>query len=156
MAQQSNNFKNSTSLKKIRSKYIMAQIFDNLQQDKKLDIIRYNKNFKNKLNIKIDKYKKAFSKIEIEIIPKENEYGRFIHIPNMQNTSKYHIYFDDSKEEIKRKELTENDKVKKIKVILSHKIKSLYELFISCRCIQKIKFIKFNRSDIKNMSLMFY
>ena len=127
MAQQDSNFKDNISFKKIRSKYILAQIFEYIQQDRKLNIIRYNKKLKYKLNIKMDKFKKAYSKIEIEIFPKENEYGRFIHIPNMKGDFNYHIYFDDNKEDIKRRELTENDKVKKIKVILNHKIKSLYE-----------------------------
>ena len=156
MAQNIGNFKNNNSIHKVRSKYILAQMLDNLQQIKRLEIIRYNKNLRNKLKIKINDYKKAYSKIEIEIIPKENIYGRFIHIRKMKGEFNYHIYFNDSKEMIERKELNENDKVKKIKVVLNHKIKSLYELFINCRCIQKIKFIKFHRNNIKNMSYMFY
>jgi len=98
MAQQDSNFKDNISFKKIRSKYILAQIFEYIQQDRKLNIIRYNKKLKYKLNIKIDKYKKAYSKIEIEIIPKQYEYGRFIHIPNMKGDFNCHIYFDDNKE----------------------------------------------------------
>ena len=116
----------------------MAQIFDNLYQIKKLEIIRYNKNIKNKLNIKINNYKNESSRIEIEIIPKENEYGRFINIKKMKVESNYHIYFNDSKEKIERKELNEDDNVQKIKVILNYKIKSLYELFINCRVFKTI------------------
>ena len=63
--------------------------------------------------MKINDYKNAHSKIEIEIIPKENIYGRFIHIPKMKGEFNYHIYFDDCKEAIERKELNERDKVKK-------------------------------------------
>ena len=40
------------SLFKINSKYILKQIFDNLKQNKLLDIIRYNKKLKRKLNKK--------------------------------------------------------------------------------------------------------
>jgi len=100
MEQNVSNFKNTISLKTIKSKYILAQILDNLQQIKKLEIIRYNKNIKNKLKIRKNDYKKAFSRIEIEIIPKENEYGRFIHIPKMKGELNYHIYFNDRKEAI--------------------------------------------------------
>ena len=156
MEQNCNNFKNIITINKVRSKYILAQILDNLQQIKKLEIIRYNKNIKNKLKIRINDYKKAFSRIEIEIIQKQNEFERFIHIPKMKGEFNYHIYFNDHRESLERRELNENDNVKKIKVVLNHKIKSLYELFINCRCIQKIKFIKFNRNDIKNMGNMFY
>ena len=133
----------------------MAQIFDNLYQIKKLEIIRYNKNIKNKLNIRINDYIKAYIRIEIEIIPKENENGEFIHLPKIKGEANYHIYFNDNKEEIKRKELNKNDKVNKIKLILNYKTKSLKELFCNCKCIKKIKFIKFNRNNIKNMSTMF-
>ena len=48
MAQQDSNFKDNISLKKIRSKYILAQIFEYIQQDRKLNIIRYNKKLKYK------------------------------------------------------------------------------------------------------------
>ena len=151
-----NNFENITSINNVKSKYILAQIFDNLYQIKKLEILRYNKNIKNKLKIRINDYINAYSIIEIEIIPIENKYGRFIHIPNMKGEFNYHIFFNNDKEEIKRKESNENDdKVNKIKVILNYKIKSLYELYTKCRFIKKIKFIKFNRNDIKNMSFMF-
>ena len=87
-----NNFENITSINKVRSKYILAQIFDNLYQIKKLEIIRYNKNIKNKLNIKINDYKNEYSIIEIEIIPKENKYGKFINFPKAKGESNYHIY----------------------------------------------------------------
>ena len=100
---QENKFKNMITINKIRSKYILAQIFDNLQHNKKLEIVRYNKNIKNKLKIIINDYINAYSIIEIEIIPIENKNGRFIHIPYMKGEFNYHIYFNDNKEEIKRK-----------------------------------------------------
>ena len=80
-------------MNQVRSKYIIAKIFDNLYPNKKLEIVRYNKNLKNKLKIRINAYKKAYSKMEIEIVPKENGYGRFIHIPKMKGEFNYHIYF---------------------------------------------------------------
>ena len=144
-----NNF-----LKKIRSKYILKQIFDNLKENKLLEIIRYNKNIQNKLNKKLIDFIKEYSKIVIEIIPKENEFGKFISIPKRYE-SYYHIYFDDNKEEIKKKRLIKNENIFKIKVILDYKIKSLYNLFYNCKCIKKISFIKFKRKDIVDMRGMF-
>ena len=144
-----NNF-----LKKIRSKYILKQIFDNLKENKLLEIIRYNKNIQNKLNKKLIDFIKEYSKIVIEIIPKENEFGKFISIPKRYE-SYYHIYFDDNKEEIKKKRLIKNENIFKIKVILDYNIKSLCYLFYKCKCIKKITFIKFKRKDIVDMSEMF-
>ena len=144
-----NNF-----LKRIRSKYIIKQIFDNLKENKLLEIIRYNKNIQNKLNKKLNDFIKEYSKIVIEIIPKENTYDKFICIPKRYE-SYYHIYFNDNKEEIKRQKLNKDENIFKIKVILDYKIKSLSHLFDECKCIKKITFIKFNRKDIVNMSFMF-
>ena len=42
----------------IKSKYILKQIFDILQEFKILNIIRYNKNLQKLLNITIEDYKK--------------------------------------------------------------------------------------------------
>ncbi len=65
----------------IISKYNLKQIFDNLKENKLLEIIRYNKNIQNKLNKKLKDFIKEYSKIVIEIIPKENTYDKFINIP---------------------------------------------------------------------------
>ena len=45
--------------------------------------------------------------------------------------------------------------MKKIKVIIEHKIESLSWLFSKCNIIKKINFIKFNRNNIKTMCGMF-
>ncbi len=137
-------------LKKIRSKYIAIKIFNNLQQNKLLDLIHYNKHYQKLMKIKLKDYKNEFSKIEIEIIPKENTYGKFINFSkNIQ------IYFNDNKKEIEKRKITKDDKVTKIKIIINHNIKSLSDLFSRCKCIKKINFIKFNRDDINDMSWMF-
>ena len=62
-------------------------------------------------------YSELYSSIEIEIIPKMNEYGEFINI-GKECEKYYHIYFNDNEEEIKRNYIKENDKVRKIKIIL--------------------------------------
>ena len=52
----SDNNSKLTSWEKIRSKYILKQIYDNLKPKRLLEIIRYNKRIKNKLN----KYKRLY------------------------------------------------------------------------------------------------
>ena len=133
-------------LKKLRSRYILSQIFDNVNQITKLKLINYNNYLLKSLNIKLKDYKKAYSVIEIEIIPSDNIYGDFIRIYNPKAKNNYRIYFDDKKLENIRTEITEEDKVKKIRVVINNKIKSFYQLFLNCKCIHKIKFTKFNRN----------
>ena len=90
--------------KNIKSKYILQKIFNNLLEKKSLDIIKYNKNIKDRINISIKDYKEyseIYSSIEIEIKPVKNKYGKFINI-NKENEKYYHIYFNDNKEEIKK------------------------------------------------------
>ena len=50
---------------------------------KSLEIIKYNNNIKNRINISIKDYKEyseIYSSIEIEIKPVNNKYGKFINI----------------------------------------------------------------------------
>ena len=155
MDETNNNSHKIILWKMIKSKYILKQITDNLQQNKLLEIIRYNHNFQKIINININDYKKEYFKIEIEIIPSDNTYGKFISI-SKNNEAHYHIYFNNNKKETKVKKITKPDNVKKIKIIIDNKMKSLIGLFKKCTCIKSINFIKFNRRDIKNMSEMFY
>ena len=106
----------------IRSKYILKQIFDNLKENKLLKIINYNKNIQKILNKGVLDFINEYSKIEIEIIPKENIYDKFINIPKKYE-SYYHIYFNDNKEEIKRQKINKKENISKIKVILDYKVK---------------------------------
>ena len=146
---------------KIRSKYILRQIFENIHKKRKLDIVRFNKNIQKSLDVELNDYKIEYSKIEIEIIPREYKYGKFINILNKKNEPYYHIFFNDEKEEIKSNKINRDEifhdglKVDKMRIVIDHKIKSLFQLFKNCKCIQKINFIKFNRDDIKNFSHMF-
>ena len=152
---------NSNILLKIRSRYILSRIFDNLNEVKCLKVILYNKNLLRRLDKNINNYKKEYFKTEIEInlIPKENQdlqliKHQFINIETNKE-SYFHIYFDDNKEEVKRNYITKDDKVSKIKVIIDSKFKSFSKLFQYCENIKKINFLKFNRTDIKDMSYMF-
>ena len=112
----------------IKSNNILKRIFKYLIKNKQLDIIKYNKKIQNKINIHINEYKE-YSKIEIEIKPIENEYGKFINIINKKEESYFHIYINDSIEEIKINCLTQFDKVTKIKIIIDYPVESFFELF---------------------------
>ena len=110
------------NLGKIRSKYILKQIFEHLNQKIFLKIIKHNKNIQNKLDINLNDYKK-YCEIEIEILPTEDKYykkGPFINFNNKEEESYYHIYYNDKKEETKRKNrnyITKN--INKQKIIIS-------------------------------------
>ena len=139
----------------IKSKYILEQIFNNLLKGKALLIIKPNKKLQKKLNLDINDYI-SFSEIEIELIPQEKIYGKFINILNKEDRIYYHIYFNDNKKEIRREYINEKDKIKKITIIIGHEIKSFEKLFYQCECIKSLSFVKFYRKDINNMSSMFY
>ena len=55
--------KEKIKLEKIRSKYILKQIFNNLNKKNILNILKYNKNLRKKLNITGKDYKKYCEKI---------------------------------------------------------------------------------------------
>ena len=122
---------------KIKSRYILSKIYDNMTKKKKLEIVKYNKRIQNRINLSIKNYKEysqTFSSIEIEIIPTKDKYGRFIKI-NENDKLYYHIYFNDNKEEVKNKyEINKKDKVKKIKIIIDYQVKSFKNLFFWCKC----------------------
>ena len=154
-----NEIKSSNMFLILKSKYILQFIFDNLSKRKSLNFIKYNKNIQNKMNININDFKEfseIYSSIEMEIIPVNNKYGKFINIKNQGDLKYFHIYFDNNKEEIKRNHLDKNENIKKIKIILEHQVKSFEDLFRDCECIESIYFKKFCRNNIKNMEGMFY
>ena len=144
--------------KNLKNDYFLQKLFYNLLKKKSLNIIKYNKKIKERINISIKDYKEyseIYSSIEIEIKPVNNKYGKFINI-NKENEKYYHIYFNDNKEEIKRNDLNKNDNVSKIKIIIDYQVKSFGYLFFDCKCIEYICFKKFYRNNINNMSGMFW
>ena len=155
-----NKITNQTNLlKNLKSVYVLKKLFNNLERKIILDVVKYNKNIKERIDIVINDYKEYFethSLIEIEIIPIKNKYDKFINIINKEDKKYYHIYFNDDKKEIKRNCINKGDKVKKIKIIIDYEIKSFSRLFSSCNCIKYIYFKKFHRKDITDMSGMFY
>ena len=57
-------------------RYILKNIFNYLDKNKLLEIIKYNKKIQTRLNININNYKEhseIYSLIEIEIIPIKNK-----------------------------------------------------------------------------------
>jgi len=143
-------------LNNLKSDYFLQLLFNNLVKKRYLDIIKYNNNIKDRINISIKDYKKyseIYSSIELEIKVTKDKYGKFINIDN-ENEIYYHIYFNN-KEEIKRNYLNENDNIEIIKIIIDYQIKSFSRLFDECECIEYICFKKFYRNNIDNMKFMF-
>ena len=65
--------------------------------------MKYNKNLQKRLNLSINDYKDSshlYSSIDIEIKFAYNKYDKFINIVE-EDKEYYHIYFYNSKEEIK-------------------------------------------------------
>ena len=90
-------------LKNIKSKYILKEIFDYLQQKILLKLKKINKGFQKESDIGINDYKKYYEEIEIEIILTNHYvYSEFINIPK-KDESYYHIYINDNKNEGEKK-----------------------------------------------------
>ena len=112
-----NSIKTKNQIKRIRSRHILHIILNNLHKTNLLEMIRYNKSIQKILNININDYKEyseVYSPIEIEIIPAENKYDKFINIDKRINKIYYHIYFNNNRDEIKKYYIEKKDKVKKI------------------------------------------
>ena len=142
-------------LNKIRSKFIIKAITLNLSTKLYLEIFKYNKKLKKKLELSKKDYK-IYNQIEIDIIPIELDTERKNTIVNYfyDEKSYYHIFIDD-KELKKRNYFKKKENVQKIKVIIDMEIKSLKRLFDGCKYIKEINFVKFNRNNIFDMSYMF-
>ena len=143
----------------IRSDFFLEYLCRHIKnRDKILRIFNYNKCLQKRFNISINDYKDKYYQTMIEIKPgqtkkniRENVFVRILR--NFYNN--YHIYFDEDKNEIKRNYLEYNEKIKKITIYIDYKVKSLKALFLYCN-VEEIKFIKYKRKDIIDMSLMFY
>ena len=130
--EQTQNFDN------LKSNFILRKLFNMIKENKLLSIMKYNKKLQKRLNININNYKEC-SKIEIELKLADNEYDKFINISDKEKEY-YHIYFDNSNEEIKRNYLENNEKIKIIKIIIDYQFKSFEGLFKDCILINSIFF----------------
>ena len=115
----------------VKSIFVLKQIFNIINKSRIYNIIKYNMNLQKKL--------KSLLQIEIEIIPKKYDYGKFIN--DSFDINKLKIYFNDNKEEIKRVKFNEDDKINKIKILIDNNVKSLKDLFRLCFSIKKINCI---------------
>ena len=143
-------------LKFIKSKIILKKIFNNLAKKNLLNMIKYNKIIKERIDININDYKEYsenYSSIELEI-KVNNKFGRFINIRS-EDESYFHIYFNDNKDEIKRYYAIDDEQIKNIKIIIDYQIKSLNFLFYRCDNIESIYFKKFYRNNINKMKCLF-
>ena len=155
-----NLIKPKNFLNNISSKYIFELIIKNVSKVKLMEIIKYNKQQQQRINLSLQDYQnysKNYSTIEIELIPFKNTYGNFINIINENDRNYFHIYFNDNiTQEIKRIYLTKTDnKVEKILIKIDYQVIRLNELFNNCNCIESIIFKKFSRNNITNISNMF-
>ena len=158
---QSKLIASNNQLKNVKSDYFIQKFFGYMSKRKSLETIRYNKNIQKRINININHYK-AYSEtktsIELDIIPMKGKCGKFINI-NGEDKRYIHIYFNDNKtKEIENTSLNSlniDDNVSKISIIIDYQIKSFSELFYYCDCIESIKFKKFYRNNVTDMSGMF-
>ena len=147
--------------KKIKSQYIVKNIFEHLEKKKVLQLIKYNKNIQKKLEINVLNYIEMYEQIEqIEIIVKpfqilKNGNNKFINIEKEEEKDYFHVFFNDSDNEEKRCYFMGNEEITKIKIILDYKFNSFNNLFENCECIGTINFTKFKRNNILDMSYMF-
>ena len=135
-----NEIKSKIELANIKNDDTLKKIFENMKKNKSLGVIKYNKKLQKRLNLSLNDYKdfyQNYSSIEIELTPAEDIYGKFINILDADKQY-YHIYFDNSKEEIKRTYLNKNEKINAIKIIIDYQIKSFNKLFDNCKCINSI------------------
>ena len=129
MGKEDSNQRNK--LEDIKADYFLVKLFDMLHKRRALEVIRYNKNIQQRINININNYKensKIYSSIEIESIPAKKLFGEFINIEK-EDEKYYHIYFNNKTKEIKRNTFNKKDKVKKIRIKVDYQIKSFKELF---------------------------
>ena len=132
--------KSKVKLDNLKSDFFFKRIFYCMKKNKYLNIIKYNKKLQKRLHLSINDYKDYFqiySPIELELTIIKDKYGKFINISD-NNLEHCHIYFDNAKIELKRKNrnyLKKKEKVKTIRIILDYQIKSFKNLFESCKAL---------------------
>ena len=143
----------------LKSNFFIRKILECLHKKKSLEIVKYNKNIKRRINLNINNYKEyaeKYSSIEIEIKLGKTGFRRFINI-NKEDKLYFHIYFNNNKEEeIKREYVEENENIETIGIIIDYQVKSFRYLFYFCDRIESICFKQFFRNNINDMSHMFH
>ena len=110
---------------KIKSKYILKKIFENISQKKYLQTIKFNKKLRKKLEINLKDYK-IYNQIEIELKATDSIICRnkVINIDN-KDKSYFHIYINDKKRANKENIITKRTPISKIIIKIDFQIKSL-------------------------------
>ena len=140
-------------LKKIQSKYILKLVMENMKENIRLNLIKYNKSLQKKIDIKLKDYAEYSKIVIIEIVPsKVLQKAYFINF-EPEEKDYFKIYFDGKRR--KENYITKKDNVSKIKIIIKREFKKFDSLFYHCKFIEKINFVCFNRDDIEDMSNMF-
>ena len=148
-----------SKLDNIKSIYILKQLIKYISKKKLLRLVKMNKWNQKKLNLDINSYKiysETYSTIKIEIIPTKSKAGKFMKNLNKEEEKYYHIYFNDTKKEIKRNVLKKDDNVSIIQIVIDHQVKSFEDLFSNGKCIEFLYVKKCYRKNINNMSGMFF
>ena len=121
-----NQIKSYSKYENIKADYFLIKVFNNLEKKKALNLVKYNKNIKERINININDYKEyseKYSLIEIEIKQVNNEYGKFINYEKEEDEKYYHIYFNNNDEQIKRNYINKDEEIKIIKIIIDYQAK---------------------------------
>ena len=141
---------------KIRSKLIIKTIFQNIKENKLLQLIKYNKKIQNKLNISIGNYRE-YNQIQIQL-KLDKEYITIKKFINFEiiNKKYIHIYANKSKNEYDSCFLNGIEWIWELNIILEFEFKKFKGLFKDCECLKEINIIKCNRKDIIDISEMFY
>ena len=79
--EEKNQLKLAGSYENIKANYFLEKIFNYLKKGKTLNLVKYNKNIKKRINLNINDYKEyseKYSSIEIEIKPVSKKYGNLL------------------------------------------------------------------------------
>ena len=110
-----NQIKSKVNLDNLKSVYFLMNLFEYIEKKKYLEIMKYNKKIQTRLKISIKdylEYSRTYSSIEIKlnfVNEKVIIYSKLINIPK-ENRKYYHIYSENSNEEMIKTELNDNEK----------------------------------------------
>ena len=154
-------------LLQLKSQLVWKIILEKLNdRSRHMKLLKYNKTLQKKFGLSLNDYKN-YIQLKIELIPIESsnlkrQKNFFINSKAIKNN--YTAYINDNKKLLNRDYFTVEDKVSKINLMLhdiGDSLKDLFNIqqygsFAGCDCIKEIKFIMFNKKNIKDMSFMFH
>ena len=139
-------------LNNIKSKFILRFIFDYIPENKRINLVKYNKILQQNLfdTILGEIFQKYLIEIELTIDDKKNNNNKFFRFINPIYMKYCNIYLNNDYEtNIKKNYIYSIEKISKIKIYLYNKDKNdLNNLFCNYFCLKEIKFIKCNMENI--------